>query len=403
MFMRKKVWVTFVSNLALFHVSILSCILLIERTFHLVQRQRDGSLNHPSFIRLRAVPTPSPCLTSREVLVAMLFATAIRRALQNVIHLDPIQPSRALSSATLTGIRTPFKVIACEWEHAPTEPDVRPSRVARFGAIARKVGMLPFWDAFGKYICVTVLHIDNNHVIQVRKLPENASDDKGLSRWSVQVGAGFMRPYQAKKPHRYHCAYAGTDVKQKLVEFRVGPASAADVKPGLPVTARHFVPGQYVDVTGTSIGKGFQGAMKRHGFAGQPASHGVSKTHRALGSTGQCQDPGRVFKGKKMAGHMGCERVTVQSLLVQRIDVQRNLLYVTGHVPGHAGNWVLVRDAVRKSGSTWWDRLPAAPPFPTYIPYDTDTIGSGDAKDSVVTDLFAPPPAHDAFSVSPGR
>jgi large subunit ribosomal protein L3 len=239
--------------------------------------------------------------------------------------------------------------------------------VRRIGVVARKIGMLPHWDANGVYRCVTVLHIDNNHVIQVKQLPSNASNLKGLSEWSVQIGAGSMRPYQAKKPHRYHCAYAGTDVKEKLVEFRVAPAAAACIEPGTPITARHFIPGQYLDVIGTSIGKGFQGAMKRHGFGGLPASHGVSLTHRSLGATGQRQDPGRVFKGKRMPGRMGGERTTVQSLRLERVDCKRNLLFVSGPVPGHTGNWVLVRDAVKKSGLKWWAELPHLPPFPTFV------------------------------------
>ncbi|KAK4534687.1 hypothetical protein CDCA_CDCA02G0712 [Cyanidium caldarium] len=275
----------------------------------------------------------------------------------------------------------------------------RPERIRRFGVLARKVGMLPFWNAYGQYNCVTVLAVDNNHVLQVKQLPANASPVKGLSDMAVQIGAGFIRPYQAKRTHRFHCAYAGTDVKEKLVEFRVAPASAAEVALGTPITARHFAPGQYVDVTGTSIGKGFQGPMKRHGFHGQPASHGVSLAHRSHGATGQRQDPGRVFKGKKMAGHMGCKRVTVQNLLLQRIDLRRNLLYVSGHVPGHAGNWVMVRDAVKRSGAKWWDKLPHPPPFPTYVPSDDDD----DTATDDVADLFAAPPGVDPFRVEEGK
>jgi large subunit ribosomal protein L3 len=249
--------------------------------------------------------------------------------------------------------------------------------------------MLPYWDGNGIYRCLTVLHVDNNHVIQVKRLANNASPLKGLSEWSVQIGAGFMRPYQAKKPHRYHCAYAGTDVKEKLVEFRVAPAAAACVQPGTPITARHFIPGQYLDITGTSIGKGFQGAMKRHGFAGLPASHGVSLTHRSVGATGQRQDPGRVFKGKRMPGRMGGLRKTVQNLRLERLDRSRNLLFVSGPVPGHAGNWVLVRDAVKRSGLEWWSDLPRLPPFPTYIA-DTESA----AEDEPPMDWFAAPRRH---------
>ncbi|KAK4529189.1 hypothetical protein CCYA_CCYA01G0046 [Cyanidiococcus yangmingshanensis] len=262
--------------------------------------------------------------------------------------------------------------------------------VRRLGVIARKIGMLPYWDANGVYHCLTVLHVDNNHVIQVKRLPDNASPLKGLSEWSVQIGAGFMRPYQAKKPHRYHCAYAGCDVKEKLAEFRVAPAAAACVQPGTPITVRHFVPGQYLDVTGTSLGKGFQGVMKRHGFSGLPASHGVSLTHRSLGATGQRQDPGRVFKGKRMPGRMGGRRTTVQNLRLERIDCSRNLLFVSGPVPGHAGNWVLVRDAVKHSGLKWWADLPQLPPFPTSS-VDTETATADQSPTETPTDWFAAP------------
>eukprot|EP00244_Chara_vulgaris_P010668 TRINITY_DN4986_c0_g1_i4.p2 TRINITY_DN4986_c0_g1~~TRINITY_DN4986_c0_g1_i4.p2 ORF type:complete len:160 (+),score=28.98 TRINITY_DN4986_c0_g1_i4:3-482(+) len=129
---------------------------------------------------------------------------------------------------------------------------------------------------------------------------------------------------------------------------------------GTPITVRHFVPGQYIDVRGVTIGKGFQGVMKRHGFAGGPASHGNSKAHRKAGSTGQCQDPGKVFKGKKMAGHMGAERRTVQNVWVYRIDPHRNLMYIRGQIPGHKGSFVVIQDALRKPKDTTW-------PFPTHF------------------------------------
>jgi large subunit ribosomal protein L3 len=139
---------------------------------------------------------------------------------------------------------------------------------------------------------------------------------------------------------------ANVEPKRKLVEFRVSPDNLIEV--GAEITADHFVEGQYVDVSGTSIGKGFAGAMKRHGFGGLRASHGVSVSHRSHGSTGQRQDPGKVFKGKKMAGHMGDERITTLNLEVVKTDVARGLVLVRGAVPGSKGGWVLIRDAVKK-------------------------------------------------------
>ena len=208
--------------------------------------------------------------------------------------------------------------------------------------LARKVGMLSLWDEQGVRHPITVLCVDRCHVISVH--PPNPNDHR--KRWRIQVGAGPKRPYKTNKAQRYHCAKAGVEPKHKLVEFGVHELFKLPI--GTELRASHFIPGQMVDVTGTSIGKGFQGVMKRWGFKGGPASHGCSKAHRKPGSIGQSTKPGRVFKGKKMAGRMGGDRVTVQNLPIYRVDNDRNLIYVRGAVPGHTGNWVRVRDAVKK-------------------------------------------------------
>lgn len=163
---------------------------------------------------------------------------------------------------------------------------------------------------------------------------------------------------QVTAPLAGHFLHAGVPIKRRCVEFRVTRDALLPV--GTPLFASHFKAGQYVDVSGTTIGHGFAGAMKRHNFQGQGASHGNSVSHRAIGSTGNRQDPGRVFKGKKMPGQMGNTRHTVQSLLVYKVDAARGLIYLKGHVPGHAGNWVEVRDALRKG-------LPQEAPFPTHV------------------------------------
>lgn len=220
-------------------------------------------------------------------------------------------------------------------------PD-RDSMYRPCGVIGRKVGMMSLWDDNGVHHPITVVCVDRCHVLQVK--PPNPNDHK--KRWGLQLGAGPKRPYKTNKAQRYHFAKAGVEPKQKVVEFMVHESLCIPV--GSELRANHFEPGQYVDVTGTSIGKGTQGVMKRWGFKGGPASHGCSKAHRKAGSIGMSTKPGRVFKGKKMAGRMGNDRKTVQSLMVFRVDNERNLIFVRGPVPGKSGNWVVVRDAVRK-------------------------------------------------------
>lgn len=210
------------------------------------------------------------------------------------------------------------------------------------GLLARKVGMMNLWDDTGTRHPITVLCVDRCHVISVA--PPNPNDQR--HRWRMQVGAGPKRPYKTNKSHRYHCAKAGLEPKQQLAEFGIHEMFKLPV--GTELRASHFAPGQLVDVTGISIGKGTQGVMKRWGFGGGPASHGNSKAHRKGGSIGMSTSPGKVFKGKKMAGRMGNERVTVHNLMVYRIDGERNLIYVRGAVPGNKGGWIRVRDAVKK-------------------------------------------------------
>ncbi len=208
----------------------------------------------------------------------------------------------------------------------------------RSGIIARKVGMTRLFMEDGKQIPVTVLQLDNLQVVAQR-----TAEKDGYT--AVQLGAGNARVQRVSKPMRGHFAAAKVPPKRKIAEFRVAPENLIEV--GAEITAEHFVEGQKVDVSGTSIGKGFAGGMKRHNFGGLRASHGVSISHRSHGSTGQCQDPGKVFKGKKMAGHMGAVRVTTQNLEVVRTDAERGLVFIKGAVPGAKGGWVTVKDAVK--------------------------------------------------------
>ena len=209
----------------------------------------------------------------------------------------------------------------------------------RSGIIAKKVGMTRLFLDSGKQVPVTVLQLDNLQVVAQR-----TSDKDGYT--AVQLGAGSPKVKRVSKAMRGHFAASKVEPKRKLVEFRVTADNLIDV--GAEISAEHFLEGQKVDVSGTSIGKGFAGAMKRHNFGGLRASHGVSISHRSHGSTGQCQDPGKVFKGKKMAGHMGAARVTTQNLEVVKTDVERGLIMIKGAVPGSKGGWVTIKDAVKK-------------------------------------------------------
>ena len=221
----------------------------------------------------------------------------------------------------------------------------------RSGIIAKKLGMTRLFMDDGKQIPVTVLQLDGLQVVSQR-----TADKHGYS--AVQLGTGTIKAKRVSQAMRGHFAVAQVEPKRKVAEFRVAPENLIEV--GAEITAEHYAAGQFVDVSGTSIGKGFAGAMKRHNFKGLRASHGVSVSHRSHGSTGQCQGPGKVFKGKKMAGHMGAAKVTTQNLQVVKTDLDRGLIMIKGAVPGSKGGWVTVKDAVKKP-------LPDGVPFPGAI------------------------------------
>ncbi len=218
----------------------------------------------------------------------------------------------------------------------------------RTGLVAQKLGMTRVFNDAGEHVPVTVLKLDNVQVVAVR-----TEEKDGYN--AVQLGIGAAKVKNVSKPQRGHFAKAKVEPKRKLVEFRVGKDGLLPV--GAEMSATHFVAGQIVDVTGTTIGKGFAGAMKRWNFGGLEASHGVSVSHRSHGSTGNRQDPGRTFKNKKMAGHLGSERVTTQNVKVVSTDDAKGLILIQGAVPGHNGAWVLVRDAAKR-------KAPKDLPFP---------------------------------------
>ena len=210
----------------------------------------------------------------------------------------------------------------------------------RSGVIAQKMGMTRVFTETGEHVPVTVLRLANCQVVAHR------TKEKG-GYVALQLGSGGRKVKNVSKAERGHFAVAKVEPKRKLAEFRVSEDGLIPV--GAEITADHFVVGQFVDVTGTSIGKGFAGPMKRWNFAGLRASHGVSISHRSHGSTGGRQDPGKTFKDKKMAGHLGVERVTTLNLKVVQTDVERGLILVEGAVPGAKGGWITVRDAVKKN------------------------------------------------------
>ncbi len=208
----------------------------------------------------------------------------------------------------------------------------------RSGVIAKKLGMTRVYAEDGSHVPVSVLSLEGCQVVA-----QKTSSRDGYQ--ALQLGAGDAKPKRVSKAERERFAKAKVAPKMKLVEFLIQDETSMDV--GVEITADHFVVGQKVDVAGTTVGKGFAGAMKRHNFGGLRATHGVSISHRSHGSTGQCQDPGKVFKGKKMAGHMGAVRRTLQNLEIVRTDVDQGLILVKGAVPGSKGGWVEIRDAVK--------------------------------------------------------
>ena len=256
----------------------------------------------------------------------------------------------------------------------------------RTGLIAQKVGMSRVFSDDGRHIPVTVLKVENCQVVAQR-----TEEKDGYT--ALQLGIGSAKVKRVSKAMRGHFAKGKVEPKNKLAEFRIGPGAMVDV--GAEIFADHFVAGQYVDVSGTSIGKGFAGAMKRHNFHGLRASHGVSVSHRSHGSTGNSQDPGRVWKGKKMAGHMGDVRVTTQNLTVVSTDVDRGLILVRGAVPGSKGGYVLIQDAVKIGAQ---DSLPFPGSFLAPVPL-MPGAGALEAPVEVMEVNVAPPEAAAEASV----
>ncbi len=243
-----------------------------------------------------------------------------------------------------------------------------PSAAARrrTGLIVEKMGMTRVFNDEGEHVPVTVLRVDACEVVG-----QQTEERNGYT--ALQLGAGNAKVKNVSRGLRGHYAKAKVEPKRHLAEFRVSPDALIDV--GAELTAEHFQPGQFVDVVGTSIGKGFAGGMKRHNFAGLRASHGVSVSHRAHGSTGQCQDPGKVFKGKKMAGHLGAERVTVHSLEVVSSDADSGVIMVRGGVPGPKGGTILLSDAKKRP-------LPEDLPFPGALREAAGDAAAADAPAS---------------------
>jgi large subunit ribosomal protein L3 len=249
----------------------------------------------------------------------------------------------------------------------------------RSGVLAQKIGMTRLFTDSGEHVPVTVLRLGNCQVVGHRTKEKNGYI-------ALQLGAGLRKVQSTTRADRGHFAVAKVEPKRKLAEFRVDEDALIPI--GAEITADHFVVGQYVDVTGTSTGKGWAGPMKRWNFAGLRASHGVSISHRSHGSTGGRQDPGKTFKNKKMAGHLGVDRVTTLNLKVRQTDVERGLILVEGAVPGVKGGWITVRDAVKK-------RLPDGVPKPGKFKLAEDALaGNADEPASAASEAAATPEAN---------
>jgi len=240
----------------------------------------------------------------------------------------------------------------------PKEGEYRAGESVRTGVIAQKLGMIPFWDSYHTKVPLTILHIPNCQVVQVK-----TKEKDGYT--ALQLGAQNVSAKKLTKPLLGHCQKAGVDPKHVFTEAIVTEDAVLPV--GFEITARHFVPGQYIDISGRCKGKGFAGVMKRWGFGGQPATHGVSVVHRSLGSTGTMIN--KVFKGKKMAGRMGHQQVTQLNYYVYMVDVENNCIYVKGSVPGPNGAYLYLCDSRRKD-------LPSNPPFPSFVVPEGEDISS---------------------------
>lgn len=239
----------------------------------------------------------------------------------------------------------------------------------RTGVIAKKMGMTRLFQEDGRHVPVTVLSLEECQVVGARNQERDGY-------FAVQLGAGARKAKNVNKPQREAFAKAEVEPKARVAEFRV--ESEEGLLPvGATITADHFIAGQMVDIQGVTQGKGFAGAMKRWGFGGMRATHGVSISHRAHGSTGQNQDPGKVFKGKKMAGHMGAKNRTQQNLEIVRTDAARGLIFVRGSVPGSKGGWLLVKDAVKVA-------LPEGAPFPGAMRRNADETATEDAPAGMI-------------------
>jgi large subunit ribosomal protein L3 len=252
----------------------------------------------------------------------------------------------------------------------------------RTGLIAQKVGMSRVFSDEGRHIPVTVLKVENCEVVA------HITEEKD-GYTALQLGIGNAKVKRVSKAMRGHFAKAKVEPKSKLAEFRISTDALIEV--GAEISVGHFVVGQHVDVSGTSIGKGFAGAMKRHNFGGLRASHGVSISHRSHGSTGQCQNPGRVFKGKKMAGHMGAKRITTQNLEIISTDVARGLILIKGAVPGSKGGYVRVFDSVKRKND-------AKLPFPAALVGGEAPTEEAPFEEIIVEGSSVDSPAEDAVT-----
>jgi len=259
----------------------------------------------------------------------------------------------------------------------------------RTGVIAKKMGMTRLFQEDGRHVPVTVLQLENVQVVARRE-----ADNDGYT--AVQLGAGSAKAKNLSKPERGHFGKAQVEPKARVAEFRVSEDALLDV--GAELSADHYVAGQIVDIQGVTQGKGFQGGMKRWGFGGLRATHGVSVSHRSLGSTGQRQDPGKVFKNKKMAGHMGAKNRTQQNLEIVRTDAVRGLLFVKGSVPGSKGGWLLVKDAVKVA-------RPETAPYPAGIKeiareIETEAAPAGMVEEAAVHDIPVLPGADEVAAIA---